>query len=221
MVEYAGRIDHQVKIRGFRIEMGEIEARLLELPLVREAVVLAQEAAGGPQLVAYVVAAAGVAVESPEQQAQLREQLKTALREVLPDYMLPAHLLFLEALPLSPNGKLDRKALPKADVSLLQQAYIAPQSELEQQVAAIWAQVLEVEQVGMNDNFFELGGHSLLVTAMVSRVQLKLGRQVSVQMAFEFPTLGLFVSQLQQTPGQVQSADLSALELLLDEMEAV
>ncbi|KAF0865633.1 non-ribosomal peptide synthase/polyketide synthase [Pseudomonas sp. LD120] len=221
VVEYAGRIDHQVKIRGFRIEMGEIEARLLELPLVREAVVLAQEAAGGPQLVAYVVAAAGVAVESPEQQAQLRERLKTALREVLPDYMLPAHLLFLEALPLSPNGKLDRKALPKADVSLLQQAYIAPQSELEQQVAAIWAQVLEVEQVGMNDNFFELGGHSLLVTAMVSRVQLKLGRQVSVQMAFEFPTLGLFVSQLQQTPGQVHSADLSALELLLDEMEAV
>ncbi|SDA35417.1 non-ribosomal peptide synthetase, partial [Pseudomonas sp. NFPP12] len=221
VIEYAGRIDHQVKIRGFRIEMGEIEARLLELPLVREAVVLAQEAAGGPQLVAYVVAAAGVAVESPEQQAQVREQLKAALKEVLPDYMLPAHLLFLEALPLSPNGKLDRKALPKADASLLQQAYIAPQSELEQQVAAIWAQVLEVEQVGMNDNFFELGGHSLLVTAMVSRVQLKLGRQVSVQMAFEFPTLGLFVSQLQQTPGQVQGADLSALELLLDEMEAV
>ncbi|WP_443692076.1 amino acid adenylation domain-containing protein [Pseudomonas protegens] len=221
VIEYAGRIDHQVKIRGFRIEMGEIEARLLELPLVREAVVLAQEAAGGPQLVAYVVAAAGVAVESPEQQAQVREQLKAALKEVLPDYMLPAHLLFLEALPLSPNGKLDRKALPKADASLLQQAYIAPQSELEQQVAAIWAQVLEVEQVGMNDNFFELGGHSLLVTAMVSRVQLKLGRQVSVQMAFEFPTLGLFVSQLQQAPGQVQGADLSALELLLDEMEAV
>nr|BFD43331.1 non-ribosomal peptide synthetase [Pseudomonas sp. FFPRI_1] len=221
VIEYAGRIDHQVKIRGFRIEMGEIEARLLELPLVREAVVLAQEAAGGPQLVAYVVAAAGVAAESPEQQAQVREQLKAALKEVLPDYMLPAHLLFLEALPLSPNGKLDRKALPKADASLLQQAYIAPQSELEQQVAAIWAQVLEVEQVGMNDNFFELGGHSLLVTAMVSRVQLKLGRQVSVQMAFEFPTLGLFVSQLQQTPGQVQGADLSALELLLDEMEAV
>jgi non-ribosomal peptide synthetase component F len=221
VIEYAGRIDHQVKIRGFRIEMGEIEARLLELPLVREAVVLAQEAAGGPQLVAYVVAAAGVAVESPEQQAQVREQLKAALKEVLPDYMLPAHLLFLEALPQSPNGKLDRKALPKADASLLQQAYIAPQSELEQQVAAIWAQVLEVEQVGMNDNFFELGGHSLLVTAMVSRVQLKLGRQVSVQMAFEFPTLGLFVSQLQQAPGQVQGADLSALELLLDEMEAV
>ncbi|UCZ84387.1 amino acid adenylation domain-containing protein [Pseudomonas sp. L5B5] len=221
VVEYAGRIDHQVKIRGFRIEMGEIEARLLELTQVREAIVLAQEAAGGPQLVAYIVAAAGVAVESQEEQAQLREQLKTALKEVLPDYMLPAHLLFLDALPLSPNGKLDRKALPKADASLLQQAYIAPQSELEQQVAAIWAEVLEVEQVGMNDNFFELGGHSLLVTAMVSRVQLKLGRQVSVQMAFEFPTLGLFVSQLQQTPGQVQGADLSALELLLDEMEAV
>ncbi|PYY78120.1 non-ribosomal peptide synthetase [Pseudomonas sp. TKO26] len=221
VIEYAGRIDHQVKIRGFRIEMGEIEARLLELPLVREAVVLAQEAAGGPQLVAYVVAAAGVAAESPEQQSQLREQLKAALKQALPDYMLPAHLLFLAALPLSPNGKLDRKVLPKADASLLQQAYIAPQSELEQQVAAIWAQVLEVEQVGMNDNFFELGGHSLLVTAMVSRVQLKLGRQVSVHMAFEFPSLGLFVSQLQMTPGQVQDADLSALELLLDEMEAV
>ncbi|WMN15882.1 amino acid adenylation domain-containing protein [Pseudomonas piscis] len=221
VVEYAGRIDHQVKIRGFRIEMGEIEARLLEQVQVREAVVLAQEAAGGPQLVAYLVAAAGVAADSQEDQAQLREQLRAALKEVLPDYMLPAHLLFLEALPLSPNGKLDRKALPQADASLWQQAYIAPESELEQQVAAIWAQVLEVEQVGMNDNFFELGGHSLLVTSMVSRVQLKLGRQVSVQMAFEFPTLGLFVNQLQQAAGQVQSADLSALELLLDEMEAV
>ncbi|PWY53264.1 non-ribosomal peptide synthetase [Pseudomonas sp. RW409] len=221
VIDYAGRIDHQVKIRGFRIEMGEIEARLLELPQVREAVVLAQDAAGGPQLVAYLVAAQGVSADSQDDQARLREQLKAALKAVLPDYMLPAHLLFLEALPLSPNGKLDRKALPKADASLLQQAYVAPQSELEQQVAAIWAEVLEVEQVGMNDNFFESGGHSLLVTAMVSRVQLKLGRQVSVQMAFEFPTLGLFVSQLQQAPGQAQGADLSALELLLDEMEAV
>jgi len=216
VIEYAGRIDHQVKIRGFRIEMGEIEARLLEQPLVRDAVVLAQDAAGGPQLVAYIVPAQG-----HEAEALLRDRLKTALKAVLPDYMVPAHLLFLTSLPLSPNGKLDRKALPKADASLLQQAYVAPQSELEQQVAAIWAEVLEVARVGMNDNFFESGGHSLLVTAMVSRVQLTLGRQVSVQMAFEFPTLGLFVNQLQQAGEPAQAADLSALEQLLDEMEAV
>jgi hypothetical protein len=132
---------------------------------------------------------------------------------------VPTYLLFLEALPLTPNGKLDRKALPKADASQMQQAYVAPQSELEQQIAAIWGEVLEVEQVGLNDNFFELGGHSLLVTAMVSRVQLKLGHRLTVQMVFEFPTLGLFVKQMQQSPAQTQ--DLSALELLLDEMEAV
>ncbi|WP_422891583.1 amino acid adenylation domain-containing protein [Pseudomonas chlororaphis] len=190
VIDYAGRIDHQVKIRGFRIEMGEIEARLLEQPQVREAVVLAQDAAGGPQLVAYLVAAQGVSADSQDDQARLREQLKAALKAVLPDYMLPAHLLFLEALPLSPNGKLDRKALPKADASLLQQAYVAPQSELEQQVAAIWAEVLGIEQVGLDDNFFELGGHSLDALRLIGALNQALGLQLSINALFSAPTVG-------------------------------
>ncbi|OLF53003.1 non-ribosomal peptide synthase/polyketide synthase [Pseudomonas chlororaphis] len=200
VIEYAGRIDHQVKIRGFRIEMGEIEARLLEQPQVREAVVLAQEAAGGPQLVAYVVAA-----DSQEDQASLREQLKAALKAVLPDYMLPAHLLFLEALPLSPNGKLDRKALPQADASLLQQAYSAPQSELEQQLAAIWTQVLEVERVGLNDNFFELGGHSLDALRLIGAINQALGLKLSINALFTAPTVGQLVAVIDA--GQAAAAD--------------
>ncbi|SDZ66221.1 non-ribosomal peptide synthetase [Pseudomonas sp. NFIX28] len=219
VIEYIGRIDHQVKVRGFRIELGEIEARLVQQEAVREAFVLAQDGEGGQQLVAYVVPSDAEVTLDMERQANLREAIKAQLKDSLPDYMVPTYLLFLETLPLTPNGKLDRKALPKAEASQMQQAYVAPQTELEQQVAAIWGEVLEVEQVGLNDNFFELGGHSLLVTAMVSRVQLKLGQRLTVQMVFEFPTLGLFVKQMQQSPAQAQ--DLSALELLLDEMEAV
>ncbi|WP_236040094.1 AMP-binding enzyme, partial [Pseudomonas ogarae] len=109
VLEYQGRIDHQVKIRGFRIELGEIEARLLQQPLVRDVAVLAQDAPGGQQLVAYVVGPV-LSLDASEAQRALREQLKAGLREHLPDYMIPAHLLFLDQLPLTPNGKLDRKA---------------------------------------------------------------------------------------------------------------
>ncbi|MCY1296422.1 Tyrocidine synthase 3 [compost metagenome] len=129
VIEYVGRIDHQVKIRGFRIELGEIEARLLEQASVREAVVLAQEGASGKQLVGYVVPSGPVPVERHD---DLREALRAALKASLPDYMVPVRLLFLESLPLTPNGKLDRKALPHPDASQLQQAYMAPRTELEQ-----------------------------------------------------------------------------------------
>ncbi|WP_049346370.1 non-ribosomal peptide synthetase, partial [Pseudomonas aeruginosa] len=162
VVDYLGRVDHQVKIRGFRIELGEIEARLREHPAVREAVVVAQPGAVGQQLVGYVVAQAPAVADSLEAQAECRTQLKTALRERLPEYMVPSHLLFLARMPLTPNGKLDRKGLPQPDASLLQQVYVAPRSDLEQQVAGIWAEVLQLQQVGLDDNFFELGGHSLL-----------------------------------------------------------
>ncbi|VFT63036.1 protein PvdJ [Pseudomonas aeruginosa] len=165
--DYLGRVDHQVKIRGFRIELGEIEARLREHPAVREAVVVAQPGAVGQQLVGYVVAQAPAVADSPEAQAECRAQLKTALRERLPEYMVPSHLLFLARMPLTPNGKLDRKGLPQPDASLLQQVYVAPRSDLEQQVAGIWAEVLQLQQVGLDDNFFELGGHSLLATQVI------------------------------------------------------
>jgi len=203
IIEYVGRIDHQVKIRGFRIELGEIEARLLEQEGIREAIVLAQASANGLQLVGYVVPedVRQVGTE-PEVQASLREAIKGRLREHLPDYMVPAYLLFLEKLPLSPNGKLDRKALPKADASQMQQLYVAPRSDLEQQVAAIWQEVLKLEQVGLTDSFFELGGHSLLATQVVSRVRHALNREVPLRSLFEHSSLQDFVASLGDRPAR-------------------
>ncbi|MGB3125560.1 MAG: amino acid adenylation domain-containing protein, partial [Pseudomonas sp.] len=216
VIEYAGRIDHQVKIRGFRIELGEIEARLRDLPLVREAVVVATEGAGGTQLVAYLVASAPLA-----DQAAWRETVRAGLKAHLPEYMVPAHLLLLENMPLTANGKLDRKALPPPDASLQQQVYVAPVSELECKVAAIWADVLKLEQVGMTDHFFELGGHSLLVINIVSRIQLELGMTLVPQLLFQYPVLGDLIVQLQRSGEQVSASTLSLLEDLLDEMEGV
>ncbi|MBI6976377.1 non-ribosomal peptide synthetase [Pseudomonas lactis] len=163
LVEYLGRIDHQVKIRGFRIELGEIETRLLEHEAVREAVVLALDAPSGKQLVAYLV--------SDAEHAALRDALKAHLKAQLPDYMVPAHLIVLQSMPLTANGKLDRRALPEPDPEANRQAYVAPRSELEHSLAAIWCAVLNVEQVGLDDNFFELGGDSILSIQVVSRAR--------------------------------------------------
>ncbi|WP_259642358.1 condensation domain-containing protein, partial [Pseudomonas savastanoi] len=183
VVEYAGRIDHQVKIRGFRIELGEIEARLQAHPAVREVIVLAVDG----QLAAYLVPA-----QPDQDQQSLREALKTELRAHLPDYMVPTHFIVLDKMPLTANGKLDRKALPAPDASQLQAAYIAPQGELEQQLAAIWADVLKVEQVGRSDNFFELGGHSLLATQVISRIRQQLDVELSLRDLFEARDLAAF-----------------------------
>ncbi|NMX64121.1 non-ribosomal peptide synthetase [Pseudomonas sp. WS 5079] len=164
LVEYLGRIDHQVKIRGFRIELGEIETRLLEHEAVREAVVLALDAPSGKQLAAYLVSDAS-------DHTALREALKTHLKAQLPDYMVPAHLMVLDSMPLTANGKLDRRALPQPDPDANRQAYVAPSNELELSLAAIWCAVLNVQQVGLHDNFFELGGDSILSIQVVSRAR--------------------------------------------------
>ncbi|MBA2930407.1 amino acid adenylation domain-containing protein [Pseudomonas sp. CCUG 57209] len=191
VIEYVGRIDHQVKIRGFRIELGEIEARLLEHDMVRDAIVLAQPAASGLQLVGYVVPEATAVPH-----AELRQSIKAALAAVLPDYMVPGFLMFLDVLPLSPNGKLDRKALPKPDASQQQNHYVAPRTALEIQVAGIWQSVLNLEQVGLTDDFFALGGHSLLATQIISRVRQALGLDVALRSLFERSVLGDFVAGL-------------------------
>lgn len=187
VIEYAGRLDHQVKIRGFRIELGEIEACLLEQCSVREAVVLAQGENGERQLVGYVVPA--TTPLSALDQGELRESLRCALRASLPEYMVPSCLLFLDDLPLSPNGKLDRKALPKPDVNLQLQPYVAPTTAVELQVARIWQDVLKLDRVGMADNFFELGGHSLLMTQVMVRVREQFGIEMALRDFFERPTL--------------------------------
>jgi amino acid adenylation domain-containing protein/non-ribosomal peptide synthase protein (TIGR01720 family) len=191
VIEYIGRIDHQVKIRGFRIELGEIEARLLAQDNVREAIVVAQEGPTGAQLIGYVVP-----VDSGAAHADLRAALKASLKAELPEYMVPAHLLFLAQLPLTPNGKVDRKALPAPDASQLQSTYLAPQTATQHTVAEIWQAVLKLQQVGLSDNFFELGGHSLLVTQVVSRVRQALNVQVPLRTLFEHSTLVDFVAAL-------------------------
>ncbi|WP_226478064.1 non-ribosomal peptide synthetase [Pseudomonas sp. MWU16-30323] len=182
LVEYLGRIDHQVKIRGFRIELGEIETRLLEHEAVREAVVLALESPSGKQLVAYLV--------SDEEHGALRESLKAHLKAQLPDYMVPAHLIVLDSMPLTANGKLDRRALPQPDPEANRQQYVAPRNELEQTLAAIWCAVLNVQQVGLDDNFFELGGDSILSIQVVSRAR---------QAGIHFSPRDLFQHQTVQT----------------------
>ncbi|MFJ3484103.1 amino acid adenylation domain-containing protein [Pseudomonas sp. NPDC090202] len=201
-IEYVGRIDQQVKIRGFRIELGEIEARLLLHPAIREAAVLAVDGASGAQLVAYLVAAQA-------DDAELRESIKTHLKARLPDYMVPAQLLFLDQLPLTGNGKLDRKALPAPDARQQQTTYRAPRTVFEQQVADIWCEVLKVERVGLGDNFFELGGHSLLATQIVSRLRQSLDVQVPLQTLFAHNTLQAFVEALDVKPATVSDIPLA------------
>ncbi len=172
VIEYIGRIDHQVKIRGFRIELGEIEAQLLEQAAVRQAVVLAQPGLSGQQLVAYLVPGDAALLDaSPAEQALWRDSVRAELKANLPDHMVPAHLLLLAQLPLTANGKLNRNALPSPDASQAQQTYQAPQSAMEQGLAAIWQDVLKLPQVGIHDNFFELGGDSIISIQVVSRAR--------------------------------------------------
>ncbi|WP_416422490.1 non-ribosomal peptide synthase/polyketide synthase [Pseudomonas sp. App30] len=169
--DYLGRIDQQVKIRGFRIELGEIEARLRAEPQVQAAVVVAMETAGGKKLVGYVAAAR---IDG------LAERLLASLHSQLPEYMVPAQILVLSQLPLNANGKVDRKALPEPQWQ--GGDYVAPRNELEAQLAAIWAQVLGVEQVGVFDNFFELGGDSILSLQLVSKVRNSEGLGIEIKL---------------------------------------
>ena len=168
-LEYLGRIDAQVKIRGFRVEMGEVEAQLLQVPGVREAVVVVRETAQGTLLTAYISSATGTGADTGSGKLDAIF-VRQALKAVLPDYMVPAAITMLDRLPLNANGKIDRRALP-APVFDAGDAYEAPEGELETQLAQLWAEVLGVERVGRHDNFFELGGHSLLALTLVGRIK--------------------------------------------------
>ena len=191
-IEFLGRADHQVKIRGFRIELGEIEAALGQHPAVREAVVLAQEAATGDdstslrtekRLVAYVLA--------EREPRPTTTDLRHFLQEKLPEYMVPAVFVPLDALPLMPNGKIDRRALRAPDRLRpeLDRAFVAPRTPTEALLAEIWAQLLDIERVGIHDNFFDLGGHSLLATQLVSRARETFQVEIPLRRLFEAPTV--------------------------------
>jgi amino acid adenylation domain-containing protein len=185
-LDYLGRFDHQVKVRGFRIELDEIAARLMELPGVRDAVVLVRpDPRGDPRLVAWLLAPG----QHPSPSA-VREHLKRAL----PDYMVPQAYVAMDAFPHTPNGKLDRAALPEPMEPAMEAA--PPQGELEQAIAAVWREVLGVESVGVNDSFFELGGHSLLLARLQEALQKALGRAIAIVDLFQYPTVASFAGHL-------------------------
>ncbi len=186
VLDYLGRLDEQVKLRGVRIELDEIRSEMLTQPGVRQAVVILGEGAGGGQLLAYLV------VDGDESPVELSERIRAALRTALPEPMIPAHVLRLAELPLTPSGKLDRRALPQPEAA--QREYRAPRNELERALAAIWSDMLELEQVGLDDDFFELGGHSLLATRIVSRARQAFGVELPLRSLFESRTLEAFAA---------------------------
>ncbi|HSL81515.1 MAG TPA: amino acid adenylation domain-containing protein, partial [Thermoanaerobaculia bacterium] len=204
-LRFLGRMDHQVKLRGFRIELGEVESALLARPEVREAVAVVRRDAGAggagePRLVAYAVAEAGLALEP--------EALRRALGEALPGYMVPAAVVVLDELPLTPNRKVDRAALPAPEGGALPAAGAAPPRDaLEELLAGIWAEVLGRPRVGIRDGFFDLGGHSLLATRVVARVRQALGVEVPLRRIFERPTVeGLAEALRAAAPGADEGA---------------
>jgi amino acid adenylation domain-containing protein len=186
-LEYLGRGDHQVKLRGFRIETGEVEVALLSHPTVAEAAVVLRDEHGG-RLVAYVAPAEGG--DAPDAAA-----LRAHLRARLPDYMVPAAFVALPTLPRSPNGKVDRAALP-APAEPGAAAVNRPQSGVERRIAKVWSEVLGIESVGLDDNFFEIGGHSMLVARMQERLRAELGREVTIVELFQFPTIAALAAHL-------------------------
>jgi hypothetical protein len=182
-LEYLGRNDSQVKIRGYRIELGEIEAQLVRHDQVKEAAVdVREDTPGAKRLVAYV---------TPRNQTGMSvESLRSHLQAVLPEYMVPSAVVVLDVLPLSPNGKLDRRALPAPDSeAFVSQSYEAPRGEIEEAVAGIWQELLRVERIGRRDNFFDLGGHSLLATRVITQISHALDVDVPLRVLFEEPTI--------------------------------
>jgi amino acid adenylation domain-containing protein len=191
-IEFLGRMDHQVKLRGFRVELGEIETALSQHPEVAQAVVKVREdRPHDKRLVAYVVAKDG--------QAPSASELRKYLQLSLPDYMVPAAFVMLEAMPLTPTSKVDRRLLPVPDYSETEQTsgFVAPRTPIEEIVADIWARVLGIEKVGVNDNFFELGGHSLLLARMASRIRESFQLELPLRALFEAPTLAALAERIE------------------------
>ncbi|MEH2211066.1 amino acid adenylation domain-containing protein [Nostoc sp.] len=206
-VEFLGRIDHQVKIRGFRIELGEIETVLNQHPGVQESVVIVREdVPGNKRLVAYVVL--------NQTDTCAIAQLHQFLKQKLPDYMVPLAIVELEALPLMPNGKVNRRALPQSDIARpeLEETFIAPRDFLELQLVHIWEDVLDVRPIGVNDNFFNLGGHSLLAVRLMAQIQSQFGQNLPLATLFQAPTIEQMATTLRQDAGFLHDSPLVKIQ---------
>jgi amino acid adenylation domain-containing protein len=217
-IEFLRRMDHQVKVRGFRIELSEIEYVLSSHPSVRAcAVVSREDSPGDVRLTAYTVTKPGTTTTSSE--------LRSYLGRKLPAYMVPSVFVTLDELPLTPNGKLDRKALPAPDGGSYNSPleYVAPSTPLEKTIAAIWAQVLRVERIGLYDNFFEVGGHSLLATQVISRMREALQVELSLRVLFEHATVASLVTLVtdrQSASGALKSSPIPRGKFDLDRLLA-
>jgi acyl carrier protein len=216
-VVHLGRKDFQIKIRGSRVEVAEIEKALIDLSSIREAVVAAREdRSGGQRLVAYVV---------PEElPAPTITTLRRALAETLPDYMIPSAYVFLDALPLTATGKIDRPSLPDPGTARpeLDNPFVAPRGPIEETLAEIWSDMLGLEQVGINDNFFELGGHSLIATQIISRLLPMLQIELPLRSVFATPTVAGMAEFIVQSKAEKEKNEdvqhiLSKLEAMSDE----
>jgi acyl-coenzyme A synthetase/AMP-(fatty) acid ligase/acyl carrier protein len=212
-LDYLGRLDTQVKLRGFRIELGEIEAALLAQESIAQAVVVAREEGTAKRLVAYVVPHRDTSPDVGE--------LRRALQQMLPDYMMPAAIMRLDQLPLTPNGKLDRNALPAPDRHR-DTDHQPPRNPVETVLAGLFAEVLGLDRVGIHDNFFELGGHSLLAMQLVSQVRAALGVTLPVRVIFMGPTVAeVAVHAEEALAGDIESMTPEELEAALQNLDGV
>ncbi|RUS95287.1 hypothetical protein DSM106972_090630 [Dulcicalothrix desertica PCC 7102] len=221
-LQFLGRLDEQVKIRGFRIELGEIEAVLSQHPSVQQSIVLAREdVPGNKRLVAYIV--------PKKYPNNFHQTLRDNLKQKLPEYMVPSAFVLLDSLPLTPNGKVNRRALPAPDQTRLELAetYVAPRSEIEQTIATVWQEILQLKKVGIHDNFFNLGGHSLIATQIVSRLSDVFQVNIPLRSLFEFPTVaGLSIAVVQNQLKQGNIEDIGQFlvdikDLSEDEIESM
>ncbi|GAA6619990.1 non-ribosomal peptide synthetase [Scytonema sp. NUACC26] len=200
-IEYLGRIDNQVKIRGFRIELGELEALLSKHSSVQQAVVIVrQDIPGDKRLVAYIL---------PDQDSVPSvNELRSFLKEQLPEYMIPSAFVVLDTLPLTPSGKVNRRALPAPDITSIESErnYVAPRNEVEQQLAQIWEELLGFQPIGIKDNFFDVGGHSLLAVKLFSKIEKELGKKLPLATLFKSSTIEalaeLFLNEQHRSDGQ-------------------
>ncbi|HEY6350740.1 MAG TPA: amino acid adenylation domain-containing protein, partial [Candidatus Angelobacter sp.] len=197
-LEFQGRLDHQVKLRGYRIELAEIEAALLEYATVKQAIVVAREEAGGKRLVGYVVGEDGAGAREMD--------LRGYLRRRLPEYMVPTVIVELDEMPLTPNGKVDRKRLPEPGYSSRREQ-MAPRNVEEEILCGIFAEVLKRERVGVEDSFFELGGHSLLAMQVISRIRSAFGVELPIRALFEAQTVAVLANRVKQERGEIEGAE--------------
>jgi amino acid adenylation domain-containing protein len=222
-VKFLGRIDHQVKVRGVRIEPGEIEAVMLEHPAVQEAVVLLREVTPGEeqQLVGYVVPVREPAPSNGYHElTALQTELRAFLRTKLPEYMVPSFIVLLPELPATPNGKLNREALPipQLHAPALQVSNQPPRNQIERTVAGIWQEVLQVEDIGIHDNFFDLGGHSLLLVQVFDKLQATFGKKLSMVEMFRHPTISTLADYIRRD--EPDTPDLNGVDELVQKQKA-